>query len=145
MFSSIFSGYPPSALFSRDILKVLQMCITSLWCHLSSHNPDGFLVLSMDSESLSSQQLSLLSTSYILHNGYILLQSLEVSSVYTQFFFCFVFYCRRLLVSQHFFSKSLLISTCIIIFIFFYRYFRRKQGTPLQYSCLENPMDRGAW
>ena len=22
---------------------------------------------------------------------------------------------------------------------------RRQQGTPLQYSCLENPMDRGAW
>ena len=86
MFSSIFSGYPPSALFSRDILKVLQMCITSLWCHLSSHNPDGFLVLSMDSESLSSQQLSLLSTSYMLCNGYILLQSLEgLFQVYASF------------------------------------------------------------
>ena len=24
-------------------------------------------------------------------------------------------------------------------------YFGRSDGTPLQYSCLENPMDRGAW
>ena len=24
-------------------------------------------------------------------------------------------------------------------------YFREGNGTPLQYSCLENPMDRGAW
>ena len=23
--------------------------------------------------------------------------------------------------------------------------FRKGNGTPLQYSCLENPMDRGAW
>ena len=23
--------------------------------------------------------------------------------------------------------------------------FREGNGTPLQYSCLENPMDRGAW
>ena len=25
------------------------------------------------------------------------------------------------------------------------RYFREGNGTPLQYSCLENPMDGGAW
>ena len=24
-------------------------------------------------------------------------------------------------------------------------YFGEDHGTPLQYSCLENPMDRGAW
>ena len=24
-------------------------------------------------------------------------------------------------------------------------YFGEGNGTPLQYSCLENPMDRGAW
>ena len=23
--------------------------------------------------------------------------------------------------------------------------YREGKGTPLQYSCLENPMDRGAW
>jgi len=26
-----------------------------------------------------------------------------------------------------------------------YRLFREGDGTPLQYSCLENPMDGGAW
>ena len=26
-----------------------------------------------------------------------------------------------------------------------YNYFCTNHGTPLQYSCLENPMDRGAW
>ena len=25
------------------------------------------------------------------------------------------------------------------------RYFREGNGTPFQYSCLENPTDRGAW
>ena len=25
------------------------------------------------------------------------------------------------------------------------QYFREGNGTPLQYSCLENPMDGGAW
>ena len=25
------------------------------------------------------------------------------------------------------------------------KYFREGNGTPLQYSCLENPMDGGAW
>ena len=25
------------------------------------------------------------------------------------------------------------------------RYFGEKNDNPLQYSCLENPMDRGAW
>ena len=26
-----------------------------------------------------------------------------------------------------------------------YKNLREGNGTPLQYSCLENPMDRGAW
>ena len=25
------------------------------------------------------------------------------------------------------------------------KFFREGNGTPLQYSCLENPMDKGAW
>ena len=25
------------------------------------------------------------------------------------------------------------------------KHFNKTHGTPLQYSCLENPMDRGAW
>ena len=31
------------------------------------------------------------------------------------------------------------------IFIYVAYCFREGNGTPLQYSCLENPMDRGAW
>ena len=30
-------------------------------------------------------------------------------------------------------------------FFFFSKYFGEGNGTPLQYSCLENPMDGGAW
>ena len=29
--------------------------------------------------------------------------------------------------------------------ILFMLYFGEGNGNPLQYSCLENPMDRGAW
>ena len=39
------------------------------------------------------------------------------------------------------YSRSLL----IIYFICSSVYIREGNGTPLQYSCLENPMDRGAW
>ena len=28
---------------------------------------------------------------------------------------------------------------------YLFSFFREGNGTPLQYSCLENPMDRGAW
>ena len=31
------------------------------------------------------------------------------------------------------------------IFVFLLLNFGEGYGTPLQYSCLENPMDRGAW
>ena len=31
------------------------------------------------------------------------------------------------------------------ICVYIYIYFREGNGTPLQYSCLENPMDGGAW
>ena len=32
-----------------------------------------------------------------------------------------------------------------LIYLFAYVYFGEGNGTPLQYSCLENPMDGGAW
>ena len=32
-----------------------------------------------------------------------------------------------------------------MIYIYIFIYSREGNGTPLQYSCLENPMDRGAW
>ena len=31
------------------------------------------------------------------------------------------------------------------IYIFYTLLFREGDGTPFQYSCLENPMDGGAW
>ena len=33
----------------------------------------------------------------------------------------------------------------IYIYTHTYTYIREGNGTPLQYSCLENPMDGGAW
>ena len=46
-----------------------------------------------------------------------------------------------LVITTHsFFSFfPLFLSTCIYIYV------GKGNGTPLQYSCLENPMDRGAW
>ena len=34
---------------------------------------------------------------------------------------------------------------CVYIYIYLYTYDGEGNGTPLQYSCLENPMDGGAW
>ena len=46
-------------------------------------------------------------------------------------------------------SRSIQIAANDIISFFFYGWVvfhcREGNGTPLQYSCLENPMDRGAW
>ena len=41
----------------------------------------------------------------------------------------------------------ILMITCIPmhIYMFVYSYIGEGNGTPLQYSCLENPMDGGAW
>ena len=33
----------------------------------------------------------------------------------------------------------------LYIYMYVYTYGGEGNGTPLQYSCLENPMDRGAW
>ena len=42
-------------------------------------------------------------------------------------------------------SKWIWIQIQRLIQIYIYIYFREGNGTPLQYSCLENPMDGGAW
>ena len=34
---------------------------------------------------------------------------------------------------------------CIYIYAHYYSHLGEGNGTPLQYSCLENPMDGGAW
>ena len=49
-----------------------------------------------------------------------------------------------------YFSKFILIALAQYIFVtlhnsFFFFFFGEGNGTPLQYSCLENPMDGGAW
>ena len=49
--------------------------------------------------------------------------------------------CRRPGFDPYIYSRSLL----FISFIYSSVYLREGNGTPLQYSCLENPMDRGAW
>ena len=52
------------------------------------------------------------------------------------------FYWRNIILFKSFYSYSQ-------VFVFILSIFREKagegNGTPLQYSCLENPMDRGAW
>ena len=44
-------------------------------------------------------------------------------------------------------SHELLLQTCSLAKIYMYLYpdFGEGNGNPLQYSCLENPMDGGAW
>ena len=42
-------------------------------------------------------------------------------------------------------SSSLHIYIYIHIYLYTHTYTGEGNGTPLQYSCLENPMDRGAW
>ena len=34
---------------------------------------------------------------------------------------------------------------CMYLYMYIYIYIGEDNGTPLQYCCLENPMDRGAW
>ena len=43
------------------------------------------------------------------------------------------------------FLTNSLMHTCILIYMCLYMQIGEGSGTPLQYSCLENPMDRGAW
>ena len=55
------------------------------------------------------------------------------------FFPPFLTLCRSISSSQpHFYPY-------IDIYLILYRYFREGNGTPLQYSCLENPMGGGTW
>ena len=42
-------------------------------------------------------------------------------------------------------TKTLALYLYYIFFMFYIRNIGEGNGTPLQYSCLENPMDGGAW
>ena len=38
------------------------------------------------------------------------------------------------------------VTFCILVIVYFFSFYLEEgNGTPLQYSCLENPMDGGAW
>ena len=67
---------------------------------------------------------------------------------YITFLFLTVWVIGRWLTSA-FALKTLLFSLAISFIIVCKQslvyFFREGNGTPLQYSCLENPMDRGAW
>ena len=43
------------------------------------------------------------------------------------------------------FIKDICMYVCVYIYTHIYLCFREGDGTPLQNSCLENPMDGGAW
>ena len=54
--------------------------------------------------------------------------------------------------SMYFFNWRIIALQCFVAFCHTtmrisrdYIYIREGNGTPLQYSCLENPMDGGAW
>ena len=42
-------------------------------------------------------------------------------------------------------KKSIFVCVALLTFTYFYCFTRRGNGNPLQYSCLENPTDGGAW
>ena len=37
------------------------------------------------------------------------------------------------------------VCVCVCVYMYVCTYIGEGNGTPLQYSCLENPMDKGAW
>ena len=78
-------------------------------------------------------------------------RSLRLSSFYL---ICFSFFHSDSFISTILSSTSLNLSSASIILLFvayrvffisFIALFQRRQCTPLQYSCLQNPMDGGAW
>ena len=60
------------------------------------------------------------------------------------------YFIKMLLVSDKFSRESVCVSNtyvnrCLCVYIYIRRCLWEGNGTPLQYSCLENPMDGGAW
>ena len=53
--------------------------------------------------------------------------------------------CKELLIKVRIFPHQDMFYQHFDVYFHLYVYFGEGNGTPLQYSCLENPMDRGAW
>ena len=68
-------------------------------------------------------------------------ESLRLSSVLSVLFILFTLFCSSELISTILSSSSLIRSSISDILLLI----PSSSGTPLQYSCLENPMDGGAW
>ena len=53
-------------------------------------------------------------------------------------------HCRRILYHlSH--QGSSRVCVCVCVYTYTHTYMGEGNGNPLQYSCLENPMDKGAW
>ena len=53
--------------------------------------------------------------------------------------------CKELLIKVRIFPHQDMFYQHFDVYFHLYVSFGESNGTPLQYSCLENPMDRGAW
>ena len=84
----------------------------------------------------------------------ILISLLDHKCLLINFFTYFSFFSslysspHGILCSQYLMCEKEKVKACISLhspFIFIKRFFGEGDGTPLQYSCLENPMDGRAW
>ena len=93
--------------------------------------------------SLSQQSVLLINTLFLGSSPYS-----EVYEECTMFSVpLFIQYLREELLTEYRVEFPVLYSRSLLVTYFIYSglYIREGNGTPLQYSCLENPMDRGAW
>ena len=52
---------------------------------------------------------------------------------------------KQINVNIHLLLQSFFLRFTIVIYVYIIIQYGESNGTPLQYSCLENPMDGGAW
>ena len=52
---------------------------------------------------------------------------------------------KQINVNIHILLQSFFLRFTIVIYVYIIIQYGESNGTPLQYSCLENPMDGGAW
>ena len=68
----------------------------------------------------------------------------KVIQLYTYIFFQITFQ-YMLLQDIEYGSLHYIVNLCCLSILCIVGSVREGNGTPLQYSCLENPMDKGAW